>query len=98
LEQLRPDLVQADDVLHVEAVMRSWDPVIIMGENKGVTKRTMGEGQLGERPLLGARVKVAFTGKLLGGKVFEEHTANNPLELCIDEGESPTYFTLHHAL
>ena len=53
-----------------------------------VQTKLLHKGKDYKRPNEGAKVKIAYTGRTGGpeGPVFEEHTAENPLEFVTDEG------------
>ena len=53
-----------------------------------VQTKLLHKGKDYKRPNEGAKVKIAYTGRIGGpeGPVFEEHTAESPLEFVTDEG------------
>ena len=53
-----------------------------------VQTKLLHKGKDYKRPNEGAKVKIAYTGRTGGpeGPVFEEHTAENPLEFVTDGG------------
>lgn len=69
--------------------LKDWHKVECVTSDNGVIKKSLNSIDDWKHPNAGATVKIAYTGRLENGTIFDERKEDNPLEFVTEEEQCP---------
>ncbi|KAL4857094.1 Peptidyl-prolyl cis-trans isomerase [Chlorella vulgaris] len=85
----RGEEVPPGAALEIELTLLGWKKVEKVTDDGQVMKKTLQDTEEWKRPNSGAQVTLTYTARLPDGTVFDEKSADAPLQFTVDEGQAP---------